>query len=215
VTLLGFELNFYLNVSWFFSLKFEFCATTENRWSQRNQEGQHCLHQKLLNQEINYDVKNISATIPSTGIISKLSLNTLATKWHLRGIDDMRKIRDFLKNSYLTFFLIVLILSSFFSVRSVMCEEIRDGKALDEKVEMFLETHKGSWHDWNIPYSDGKILYNLVLKNKYKKVYSTEEESNLNALFPRIYKFHNFCRDQSFSLILSESYLKYPGIPVT
>jgi predicted O-methyltransferase YrrM len=81
------------------------------------------------------------------------------------------------------FFLIALILSSSLSIRSGICEEIRDNKALDEKVETFLETHKGKWHDWNIPYSDGKILYDLVLKNNYKKALEIGTSTGHSAIW--------------------------------
>lgn len=33
----------------------------------------------------------------------------------------------------------------------------------------FLESHRGKWRDWNIPYSDGKILYDLIIKNEYTR----------------------------------------------
>jgi caffeoyl-CoA O-methyltransferase len=42
-------------------------------------------------------------------------------------------------------------------------------KDLDEKVTTFLKKRQGSWIDLNVPASDGKILYNLIIKNKYKK----------------------------------------------
>jgi len=39
--------------------------------------------------------------------------------------------------------------------------------ALDQKVEQFLNAHKREWHDMNVPYEDGKILHDLIVKNKY------------------------------------------------
>jgi len=48
---------------------------------------------------------------------------------------------------------------------------------------MFLETHKSSWHDWNIPYSDGKILYNLILKNKYTKALEIGTSTGHSAIW--------------------------------
>ena len=42
-------------------------------------------------------------------------------------------------------------------------------RALDEKVKAFLDKMKNRWHDWNVPVEDGKILYNLVLRNQYKR----------------------------------------------
>jgi predicted O-methyltransferase YrrM len=42
-------------------------------------------------------------------------------------------------------------------------------QALDKKVQAFLDKHAGEWRDLNVPAADGKILYNLVLKNKYTR----------------------------------------------
>ena len=40
---------------------------------------------------------------------------------------------------------------------------------LDEKVTTFLKKRQSTWRDLNVPASDGKILYDLIIKNKYKK----------------------------------------------
>ena len=40
------------------------------------------------------------------------------------------------------------------------------GEARDRKVQAFLDKHAGEWRDMNVPEADGKILYDLVLKNK-------------------------------------------------
>jgi predicted O-methyltransferase YrrM len=95
----------------------------------------------------------------------------------------MRKITGFLNNVSIPFFLIALILSSNFSIRSVICKEIRENKALDKKVSKFLEGRQGIWHDWNIPYSDGKILYELVLKNNYKKAVEVGTSTGHSAIW--------------------------------
>jgi len=44
------------------------------------------------------------------------------------------------------------------------------GEALDRKVQAFLDKHSGEWRDMNVPEADGKILYDLVLKNKYTRL---------------------------------------------
>jgi caffeoyl-CoA O-methyltransferase len=43
------------------------------------------------------------------------------------------------------------------------------GAALDRKVQAFLDGHAGRWRDMNVPEADGRILYDLVLKNKYTR----------------------------------------------
>ena len=95
----------------------------------------------------------------------------------------MQKIIGFLKKTYTPFLLIALILTLSYSIRNGFCEELQDNKALDEKVRMFLENRKGTWRDWNIPYSDGKILYDLILKNKYTKAIDIGTSTGLSAIW--------------------------------
>lgn len=40
---------------------------------------------------------------------------------------------------------------------------------LDQKVMAFLDSRRGEWRDMNVSVNDGKILYDLVLKNGYKR----------------------------------------------
>ncbi|MGD8944913.1 MAG: class I SAM-dependent methyltransferase, partial [Desulfobacterales bacterium] len=63
------------------------------------------------------------------------------------------------------------------------CEELQDNPALDEKVRMFLENTKGKWHHWNIPYSDGKVLYDLIIKNKYTRAVEIGTSTGLSAIW--------------------------------
>ena len=40
---------------------------------------------------------------------------------------------------------------------------------LDAKVTRFLAEHRFGWRDMNVPESDGRLLYDLVLKNGYRR----------------------------------------------
>jgi caffeoyl-CoA O-methyltransferase len=40
--------------------------------------------------------------------------------------------------------------------------------ALDEKVKAFLDKHHSSRRDMNVPTTDGKAIYDLIIKNNYK-----------------------------------------------
>jgi len=42
-----------------------------------------------------------------------------------------------------------------------------EDRNLDEKVLAFLKSHRHSWRDMNVPESDGKVLYDLIIQNKY------------------------------------------------
>lgn len=39
---------------------------------------------------------------------------------------------------------------------------------LDKKVSEFLHSHAKTWHDLNVPASDGHLLYDIIIKNNYK-----------------------------------------------
>ncbi len=43
----------------------------------------------------------------------------------------------------------------------------QDRKELDAKVESFLKSHKGEWHDLNVPYQDGQVLHDLIVSHGY------------------------------------------------
>ena len=40
---------------------------------------------------------------------------------------------------------------------------------IDAKVQAFLDAHKRRWRDMNIPESDGRLLYSIILKNSYTR----------------------------------------------
>ena len=37
------------------------------------------------------------------------------------------------------------------------------------KGEKFLKENRSNWSDWNVPYEDGKLLHDLILKNNYTR----------------------------------------------
>jgi predicted O-methyltransferase YrrM len=40
---------------------------------------------------------------------------------------------------------------------------------LDRTVQAFLDRHRGTWHDLNVPESDGRILHELILQHKFTR----------------------------------------------
>ena len=57
----------------------------------------------------------------------------------------------------------------FISFSSTVLPQESTNRSIDEKVKTYLENRKGSWRDMNISESDGKVLYDIILKNKYTK----------------------------------------------
>lgn len=56
----------------------------------------------------------------------------------------------------------------FFMSAPVNGQTQKPNPALDEKVKKFLEESRGTWYDMNVPESDGKTLYDLIIKGNYK-----------------------------------------------
>jgi caffeoyl-CoA O-methyltransferase len=42
--------------------------------------------------------------------------------------------------------------------------------SLDAKVEQFLEDNRNHWRDWNVPFEDGRILYDLVVAGRFTHI---------------------------------------------
>jgi caffeoyl-CoA O-methyltransferase len=56
-------------------------------------------------------------------------------------------------------------------------------KDIDAGVTAFLEDRKGTWRDLNIPASDGKILHDLIVKNKYKKALEIGTSTGYSSIY--------------------------------
>ncbi len=40
---------------------------------------------------------------------------------------------------------------------------------IDKRVRSFMESHRGRWRDMNVPESDGRMLYDIIVKNGYRR----------------------------------------------
>jgi predicted O-methyltransferase YrrM len=76
-------------------------------------------------------------------------------------------------------------LLAFFWVSTIPCHSQVDGKEriIDEKVKKFLEKMKNRWQDWNVPEGDGKILYEIVIQNKYRKALEVGTSTGHSAIW--------------------------------
>ena len=74
-----------------------------------------------------------------------------------------------MKKKFLLAFLSALFgLLPVFLVHDIFPQSEAKKQNLDEKVKTFLESRRGTWRDMNVPESDGKLLYDLIIKNNYK-----------------------------------------------
>jgi len=65
---------------------------------------------------------------------------------------------------------------------SAFAQRSQISTALDAKVQNFLN-EKGRWHDLNVPYEDGKVLYNLIIKGGYKSALEIGTSTGHSAIW--------------------------------
>jgi predicted O-methyltransferase YrrM len=64
-----------------------------------------------------------------------------------------------------------------------MSQEVGKKKDIDSKVRAFLEKRQGTWRDLNVPASDGKILYDLIVKNGYQRALEIGTSTGLSTIY--------------------------------
>lgn len=76
----------------------------------------------------------------------------------------MRKVTSYIFWPFFFFFITLI-----FPANCTVAQDVTANMELDKKVETFLKSKKNSWHDLNVPASDGELLYDIILKNGYTK----------------------------------------------
>jgi caffeoyl-CoA O-methyltransferase len=67
---------------------------------------------------------------------------------------------------------------------SILSAQQHENKAdNDQKVKNFLDSHKNKWHDLNVPASDGKVLYDLIIKNDYTRALEIGTSTGHSAIW--------------------------------
>lgn len=54
---------------------------------------------------------------------------------------------------------------------------------LDKKIKSYLKENADNWGDMNVPISDGKILFDIILKNKYKNAVEIGTSTGHSAIW--------------------------------
>ncbi|MGE5257602.1 MAG: O-methyltransferase [Hyphomicrobiales bacterium] len=53
----------------------------------------------------------------------------------------------------------------------------------DARVQKFLDAKRSEWHDWNVPYEDGKVLHDLILRHHYTRALEIGTSSGHSAIW--------------------------------
>lgn len=77
-----------------------------------------------------------------------------------------QKYKAMKKMIYISLFsLLMLIAPAHLSM--VKGQSLKNNPDLDRRVEAFLEKHSRSWYDMNVPASDGRLLFSIIVENGY------------------------------------------------
>lgn len=70
-----------------------------------------------------------------------------------------------------------------FQFSDSFAQQKEKGTELDRRVRQFLKSTRGQWHDWNIPYEDGRVLYDIIVKNHYKSALEIGTSTGLSTIW--------------------------------
>ena len=76
-----------------------------------------------------------------------------------------------------------LLLTAAIIPEQVKAQSLNENPALDKKVEKFLSEHSGQWHDMNVPTTDGKLLYDLIIKGNYKSALEIGTSTGYSGIY--------------------------------
>jgi len=75
----------------------------------------------------------------------------------------------------------ILVLSLF--INPALAKAAEKNRSLDKKIWSFLENHRDQWVDWNVPEADGKVLYDLIIRHKYKRAVEIGTSTGHSAIW--------------------------------
>jgi caffeoyl-CoA O-methyltransferase len=58
-----------------------------------------------------------------------------------------------------------------------------DAAALDARVSAFLDGHREQWHDLNVPYEDGKALFDLIVRKRFTRALEIGTSTGHSAIW--------------------------------
>lgn len=78
---------------------------------------------------------------------------------------------------------IIIFLIHTLWLSTALVQEVTVDSSLDKSIENFLDQHKNSWRDMNIPAGDGKVLYDLIIKNNYTQALEIGTSTGHSAIW--------------------------------
>jgi caffeoyl-CoA O-methyltransferase len=87
---------------------------------------------------------------------------------HKKTLMQQTKIQGKMKSVFLQVAVtMVVLIQGLCAKTQLFAQQSAEQQKIDKLASSFLESRRSDWQDWNVPYQDGKILYELIVKNKY------------------------------------------------
>jgi len=68
-------------------------------------------------------------------------------------------------------------------ILGVHSQQLIENAVLDKKVKAFFTGHRGQWVDMNVPVSDGRLLYDIIIKNGYRNAVEIGTSTGYSAIW--------------------------------
>lgn len=78
---------------------------------------------------------------------------------------------------------VIILLISIFFISNSYAQYPEITSELDEKIKTFLEENSNNWRDMNVPLSDGKILYDIIVENNFKSAVEIGTSTGHSAIW--------------------------------
>jgi caffeoyl-CoA O-methyltransferase len=92
-----------------------------------------------------------------------------------KNADNMKK--------YLCIGILSLLFALLASPMPCYSQDAEKERLMDQRVKKFLDKMKSRWRDLNVPEEDGKILYEIILQNKYKRALEVGTSTGHSAIW--------------------------------
>jgi caffeoyl-CoA O-methyltransferase len=80
-------------------------------------------------------------------------------------------------------FVSVIFFLLFSPMTAAMSSFLEEKQDLDRRVRDFLDENRHQWRDMNVSEADGKVLYDLIIKNDYKKALEIGTSTGHSAIW--------------------------------
>ena len=87
------------------------------------------------------------------------------------------------KNIWVFLVAMLSVWISFCPKATVAAQGLPNEQLLDKKVSEFLNRRQGTWVDMNVPVSDGKVLYDIIVKNNYTRALEIGTSTGHSAIW--------------------------------